>query len=112
MIAAPRRPAWDVLWKTGEEWRAAAKALARQDRAGAPAMRERLHRNGAVQHDGWGEGLRRDAPTLSRPNTHDKLLIHVHGGCLVLSPGRGGDDRGESGMAGIGQLQSDLGRLP
>jgi epsilon-lactone hydrolase len=23
IIAAPRNPAWNVLWKTGEEWRAA-----------------------------------------------------------------------------------------
>jgi monoterpene epsilon-lactone hydrolase len=43
IIAAPRRPSWDVLWKTGEEWRAAANAQAAKTIQTLPAMRERLH---------------------------------------------------------------------
>src|SRR5437763_15703541 len=43
IIAAPRNPTWNVLWKTGEEWRAAANAQATKTVQGLPAMRERLH---------------------------------------------------------------------
>jgi dienelactone hydrolase len=43
IIAAPRNPTWNVLWKTGEEWRAAANAQAAKTVQGIPAMRERLH---------------------------------------------------------------------
>src|ERR1700682_4091883 len=43
IIAAPRRPGWDVLWKTGEEWRAAAHAQASTTMQTLLAMRERLH---------------------------------------------------------------------
>src|ERR1700738_1251988 len=43
IIAAPRNPTWNVLWKTGEEWRAAANAQAAKTVQGIPAMRARLH---------------------------------------------------------------------
>src|SRR5271154_2912395 len=43
IIAAPRNPTWNVLWKTGEEWRAAANTQAAKTVQGLPAMRERLH---------------------------------------------------------------------
>jgi hypothetical protein len=38
-----RKPGWDVLWKTGEEWRTAANAQASKTIQTLPAMRERLH---------------------------------------------------------------------
>src|ERR1700758_786964 len=43
IIAAPRNPSWNVLWKTGEEWRAAANIRAAETMQTLPAMRERLH---------------------------------------------------------------------
>src|ERR1700749_2256661 len=43
IIAAPRNPSWNVLWKTGEEWRAAANTQAAKTVQGLPALRERLH---------------------------------------------------------------------
>jgi hypothetical protein len=43
IIAAPRNPAWSVLWKTGEEWRMAANAQAAKTVQALPAMRQRLH---------------------------------------------------------------------
>src|ERR1700733_12513511 len=43
IIGAPRRAGWDVLWKTGEEWRKVANAQAAKSVLGLPAMRERLH---------------------------------------------------------------------
>jgi epsilon-lactone hydrolase len=43
IIAAPRNPNWNQLWKTGEEWRTAANAQAAKSVQALPAMRERLH---------------------------------------------------------------------
>lgn len=36
-------PNWNVLWKTGEEWRAAANTQAAKTMQTLPALRERLH---------------------------------------------------------------------
>ena len=43
IIAAPRNSAWNVLWKTGEEWRAAADKRAEGTLQTIGAMRGRLH---------------------------------------------------------------------
>jgi epsilon-lactone hydrolase len=43
LIAAPLHPGWNVLWKTGEEWRAAADKQAAVTMQTLPAMRARLH---------------------------------------------------------------------
>ena len=60
MIAAPRIPAWNVLWKTGEEWRAAANAQAAgRSRASARCANACSRREARDQ--GRGEGLCRDA---------------------------------------------------
>ena len=70
IIAAPRRPGWDVLWKTGEEWRAAANAQASKTMQTLPAMRERLHVTVQPCDDGRGKGVcrhaRRDSTRTSR----------------------------------------------
>jgi acetyl esterase/lipase len=103
MIAAPRRPAWDVLWKTGEEWRAAAKALAAKTVQVLPAMRERLH---VMVQSSTMDGVRVYVvtPDVIPAEHHDKLLIHVHGGCYVLSPGEAGTTEAIL-MAGIGHFK-------
>lgn len=43
LIAAPLNPAWNNLWKTGEEWRTAANAQAAKVVPTIPAMLKRLH---------------------------------------------------------------------
>src|SRR5689334_20065099 len=43
IIGAPRNPAWNVLWKTGEEWRAAANKRAEGTLQTIREMRGRLH---------------------------------------------------------------------
>src|SRR3954452_10606758 len=43
IIAAPRNSAWNVLWKTGEEWRAAAYKRAQGTLQTIGPMRARLH---------------------------------------------------------------------
>jgi acetyl esterase/lipase len=103
IIAAPRRPAWDVLLKTGEEWRAAANALAAKTLQALPAMRERLH---VTVKSSTMDGVRVYVvtPDVLPPEHRDKLLIHVHGGCYVLSPGEAGTPEAIL-MAGIGHFK-------
>jgi epsilon-lactone hydrolase len=102
IIAAPRRPAWDVLLKTGEEWRATANALAGKKLQELPAMRERLH---VTVKSSTMDGVRVYVvtPDFIPPAHRDKLLIHVHGGCYVFSPGEAGTTEAIL-MAGIGHF--------
>jgi monoterpene epsilon-lactone hydrolase len=103
IIAAPRRPGWDKLWKTGEEWRAAANKQAVKALETLPAMRERLH---VTVKPTTIDGVRVFVVTPDEipPEHRDKLLIHVHGGCYVLSPGEAGTGEAIL-MAGIGHFK-------
>ncbi|HEV7618266.1 MAG TPA: alpha/beta hydrolase [Burkholderiaceae bacterium] len=103
IIGAPRNPAWNVLWKTGEEWRAAANALAAKTVQAIPAMRERLH---VTVKPGTMDGVRVNVvtPDVIPPEHRDKLLIHVHGGCYVLFPGESGTTEAIM-MAGLGHYK-------
>jgi acetyl esterase/lipase len=100
IIAAPLNPAWNELWKTGEEWRAAADAQAAQTVKALPAMRERLHVS--VKPGTIGGVKVFYATPDSVPAEHrDKMLVHVHGGCYELFPGESGTSEAIL-MAGIG----------
>ena len=103
IIAAPRNPTWNVLWKTGEEWRAAANAQAAKTVQGIPAMRERLH---VSMQPATMDGVRVYivTPDVIPPEHRDKLLIHVHGGCYVLFPGASGTTEAIL-MAGLGHFK-------
>ena len=103
IIAAPRNPTWNVLWKTGEEWRAAANAQAAKTIQGLPAMRERLH---VTMQPATMDGVRVYVvtPDVIPPEHRDKLLIHVHGGCYVMFPGESGTSEAIM-MAGLGHFK-------
>jgi monoterpene epsilon-lactone hydrolase len=103
LIAAPRRAGWDVRLKTGEAWRAEADGLAAKTVQGLPAMRERLH---VTVRPETIDGVRAYVVTPDAiPREHrDKLLIHVHGGCYVLSPGESGTTEAIL-MAGLGHYK-------
>jgi epsilon-lactone hydrolase len=103
IIAAPRNPNWNVLWKTGEEWRAAANTQAAKTMQTLPASRERLH---VTTQPGTMGGVRIiTVSSDSIPHEHrDKLLIHVHGGCYVLFPGESGTGEAIL-MAGLGHFK-------
>src|SRR3984885_10114860 len=103
IIAAPRNPIWNVLWKTGEEWRAAANAQAAKTVQGIPAMRERLH---VSMRPATMDGVRGYivTPDVISPEHRDKLLIHVHGGCYELFPGESGTSEAII-MAGLGHFK-------
>jgi len=103
LIAAPRNPAWNQLWKTGEEWRAAANAQAARTMGTLPAMRQRLH---VTVRPETVDGVRVYVvtPDVIPPEHSDKLLIHVHGGCYELFPGESGTGEAIL-MAGLGHFK-------
>jgi acetyl esterase/lipase len=103
LIAAPRNPNWDHLWKTGEEWRKAADAQAAKAVQALPALRQRLHVS--VKADTI-DGVRVFivTPDDIPPEHKDKVLIHVHGGCYVLFPGESGTSEAIM-MAGFGHFK-------
>lgn len=103
IIAAPLRAGWDVLWKTGEEWRAAANVAAAKTLETLPAMRERLH---VTVKPSTMDGVRVYVvtPDVIPPENRDKLLVHVHGGCYELSPGEAGTSEAIM-MAGLGHYK-------
>src|SRR5260370_4617203 len=79
ITAAPRNQNWNVLWKTGEEWRAAANTQAAKTMQTLSALRERLH---VTTQPGTMGGVRIYTVTSDTipPEHRDKLLLHAHGG--------------------------------
>jgi acetyl esterase/lipase len=88
-IAAPLNPAWNKLWKTGEEWRKAADAQAATVVPTIPDMLKRLH---VKIEPATMAGVRVFVVTPDDipPENRNRLLIHVHGGCYELFPGESG----------------------
>jgi acetyl esterase/lipase len=89
IIGLPLRTNWNVLPKTGEEWKPVADAGAAATIKTIPGMTERLH----VKIDKTViDGVRAFVvtPDVIPPENQNRLLIHVHGGCYVLSPGEAG----------------------
>jgi len=71
------------LWKTGEEWRAAADKRAEGTLQTIGAMRERLHVASKFETRG-GQKVYVITPDVIPPEHREKLLIHVHGGCYAF----------------------------
>src|SRR3954453_3082395 len=86
IIGAPLRTNWNVLPKTGDEWKPVADAGAANTIKNIPGISERLH----VTIDKTViDGVRAFVitPEVIAPENRNRLLIHVHGGCYVLNPG-------------------------
>src|SRR3984893_17005964 len=86
IVGAPLRTNWNVLPKTGEEWKPVADAGAAATIKNIPGMTERLH---VKVEKTVIDGVRAFVVTpdaLPREN-RNRLLIHVHGVCYVLNPG-------------------------
>jgi len=103
IIAAPLRANWDVLPRTGDEWRATAAAGAAATMRQLPGMRERLR---VTVEPTTIAGVRAFivTPDTIPPENRDRLLVHVHGGCYLLSPGEAGTSEAIL-MAGIGRFK-------
>jgi monoterpene epsilon-lactone hydrolase len=86
IIGAPLRNNWNVLPKTGEEWKPVAEAGAAGTIKNIPGMMERLH---VKVEKTTIDGVRAFilTPDVIAPENRNRLLIHVHGGCYVLNPG-------------------------
>jgi epsilon-lactone hydrolase len=102
-VGSPLNPNWNKLWKTAEEARAFANTRAANTVKTIPAMLERLHvKSEASTIDGVRVHIL--TPDEIPPENKDKVLIHLHGGCYVLSPGESGTPEGIM-MAGDGHYK-------
>jgi acetyl esterase/lipase len=86
IIGMPLRTNWNVLPKTGEEWKPVADAGAAVTIKNLPGMMERLH---VKVEKTTIDGVRAFVvtPDVIAPENANRVLIHVHGGCYVLNPG-------------------------
>jgi monoterpene epsilon-lactone hydrolase len=86
IIGAPLRANWNLLPKTGQEWKPVADAGAAGTIKNVPGMMERLH---VKVEKTTIDGVRAFilTPDVITPENRNRLLIHVHGGCYVLNPG-------------------------
>jgi epsilon-lactone hydrolase len=86
IIGLPLRTNWNLLPKTGEEWKPVADAGAAGTIKNVPGMMERLH---VKVEKTTIDGVRAFivTPDVIAPENRNRLLIHVHGGCYVLNPG-------------------------
>jgi epsilon-lactone hydrolase len=103
LVGAPLNPNWNKLWKTGEEARAFADTRAANTVKTIPAMLARLHvKSEASTIDGVRVHIL--TPDEIPSENKDKVLIHIHGGCYLLSPGESGTTEGII-MAGDGRYK-------
>ncbi len=87
MIAQPLRQNWNNPPTTPDGWKAFADAGAATLAQNVPGMLERLH---VSVESTTIAGVRAFivTPEHIAPRNRRRLLVHVHGGCYVLNPGR------------------------
>jgi monoterpene epsilon-lactone hydrolase len=85
VIAAPLRNGWNVLPKTGEEWKPIADAGAEPTIKALPGLLERMK---VKVEKSTIDGVRvfNVTPEKVATGNENRLLIHMHGGCYVLNP--------------------------
>jgi monoterpene epsilon-lactone hydrolase len=86
IIGLPLRANWNLLPKTGEEWKPLAEAGAVATIKNIPGMMERLR---VKVEKTTIDGVRAFivTPDVIPSENRNRLLIHVHAGCYVLFPG-------------------------
>jgi acetyl esterase/lipase len=86
IIAQPLSPTWNVVPKTPEEWKALINKAAADTVKTLPAIREALH---VTVEPTTIAGVKAYivTPETIPPRNRNRLLVHVHGGAYVLSPG-------------------------
>ena len=89
MMAAPLTPTWNVIPNTADGWREQVAAGAAATEKTIPALLEKLQ---VKVEPTLIDGVKAFSvtPALISPQNKDRLLIHVHGGCFVSSPGLSG----------------------
>jgi acetyl esterase/lipase len=103
IIAAPPRPTWKLRPTTNAEWKTIVDAGAVLAIAKLPATCERL---GVSYEKTTIDGVRAFVVTPKEiaPENRDRLIIHLHGGCYVMSPGEAGLAEAVL-MAGFGRFK-------
>ncbi len=86
LIGAPLRTGWNVLPKTGEEWKPVAEAGAAATLKILPGLIERMKVKVEKTTLDGARAFIVTPETISADN-RNRVLIHMHGGCYVLSPG-------------------------
>ena len=103
LIAVPPRTNWDSVPQTPEAWRTLANTGAATAIQALPALRERLHvKVEPLLLNGVKAYL--VTPEVIPAKNRNRLLVHVHGGCYVLSPGEAGTSEAIL-MAGLGHFK-------
>src|SRR5262245_22628244 len=82
VIAGPPAPTWNVIPRTGDEWKAQVSAAAAETIRGLPAIREALHVKVESSSIG-GVKVFVLMPEAIPAANRNRLLVHVHGGCFV-----------------------------
>jgi acetyl esterase/lipase len=103
IIAAPLNPTWNRIPKTPEEWKARSLAESATAAASLPGLRARMHVTVQPQTiDGVKVFV--VTPDVIPPENHNRLLIHVHGGCYVFGGGEAATTEAIF-MAGFGHFK-------
>lgn len=99
LIGAPLSATWNVVPKSIEEW----KALSAPSAGRVAALRERF---GVKTEPLTVNGVNAFmvTPAAIPPENRNRLLVHVHGGCYVLSGGEAGTSEAIY-MAGFGHFR-------
>jgi monoterpene epsilon-lactone hydrolase len=85
LIGAPPSPNWNVAPKSIDEWR----TLSAPSAGRGAALRERLRvKTESLTVNGVNAFM--VTPEVIAPDNRNRLLVHVHGGCYVLSGGEAG----------------------
>lgn len=86
IIGLPLRTNWNVLPKSGEEWKSVADAGAANTIKNLPGISERLKVE-VEKTTMNGVKVFIVTPKVIAPDNRNRVLLHMHGGCYVLNPG-------------------------
>jgi epsilon-lactone hydrolase len=103
VIGAPRRPASTLRPRTVEDWKSIVDASAATAIGALPGLCHRMRVRFETASLG-GVRAYSVTPEDTAPENRNRLLIHVHGGCYVLSPGEAGLPEAIL-MAGFGRFK-------
>jgi len=103
LINAPLRPGWNVLPKSDQEWRQVVDTGAAATLKTLPGLIDRMK---VKVEKTTIDGVRAFiiTPDSILPNNRHRVLIHMHGGCYVFSPGESGLPEAVM-MAGFGRFR-------
>jgi acetyl esterase/lipase len=89
VIAAPPAPTWNTHPKSADEWKAFVQQRAAVALKGLPALREKMD---VAVEPGVIAGVKvfTVTPRQIAAANRNRVLVHVHGGGYVLSPGEAG----------------------